>query len=440
MTPEQYLQSVYDIGEKLPGKDRVVAKCGCNYGEAARAIAIFKVAHPDARAGLNRPMKAKAAPAADAAPTPQTEWRESGDNATLEFKSFTEITNVEQLLDVAGVDRELWEVGTHTVNTWTMPAGKDSEEVRVRLWQVKATLKRRNEVADLRRLQAETLAAIAAHAPSYSPIQRPPTTGGHLLLLSPSDAHLGKLSYAAETGHAYDLQTAVSRVRHSIRSLTADALHHGLERIVLVVGNDLLQTDGNNDGKTTTSGTSVDVGARYAEVYNAAVQLILGEVEWLTQYAPVTVLPVPGNHDRTTVMHLGALLAAVFANNANVTVDARPTSRKYYQHGSVLLGFTHGNEERPASLPQIMAAEQRAAWAETHCREWITGHHHRKAERQFMPLIEDGGVTIRTIPALSSTDSWHALKGYHSQAAGQAIVYSRSGLRAQYHHAVEEAV
>lgn len=428
----------------MPTREDLRRGAGITQEGAGKALREYEQEHPTARRspvgakpGVKMPRKTKevAPPALPPPVAPQTEWKESGDGATIECRESQTIRTLEELLTIAQIDTLLWAVATHQVSKWdSVVKVSKHENAVVQMFRVHATLKRRTEVADLRRLQAETLAAIAEHAPTYGPILRPPQTGGHLLMLSPSDAHLGKIAWEAETGRDYDLRIAVDTVRHSLRTLTADAIHHGLESICLVIGNDFLQVDGNNDGHTTSRGTVVDTSDRYWRIYNAARDLLVSEVEWLTQFAPVTVLAVPGNHDAQSTLSLGALLEAWFRNNPEVTVNASPTSRKYLTYGTVLLGFTHCDSEKHAALPQIMASEQKAAWATATCREWITGHFHRKSERQYLPLAEEGGVIVRVLSALTRSDAWHTRAGYQGQAAGQAIVYSRTGLKAQYHH------
>ena len=449
MTTEQIIAACIEQTGYMPSRENLRREASITQEGAGLVLREYEAQHPAARrapTGLRQGQKlgrrvsetdktevhrdSEGPPVA-----PKTEWKQTGEAATIECRESSTIRTLEELLRVAGVDEQLWQCASHEVVKWDAVVKDGKENAIVQMFRVRAMLKRRSEVADLRRLQAETLAAIAAHAPAYGPILRPPNTGGHLLMLSPSDAHLGKLSWEAETGHGYDLQIAVDTVRQSIRTLTADALHHGLERIVLVVGNDLLHA--NDSRNATYAGTQLDVSNRFWEVFAAARDLMVGEIEWLTQWAAVTVITTPGNHGLTAEHHLGALLEAWFRGNPDVTVDASPKPRKYHRHGAVLLGFAHGHEEKHGALPQIMAAEQKTAWAETTCREWITGHLHRKGSREYAPLVEDGGVTVRVMPALCSADYWSTSRGYLGQAAGQAIVYSRAGLRAQYHHTTE---
>jgi hypothetical protein len=55
---------------------------------------------------------------------------------------------------------------------------------------------------------------------------------------------------------------------------------------------------------------------------------------------------VPGNHDELTSFHLGEILAARYDGDKHVTVDNSARLRKYYDFGTNLFGFTHGDARR----------------------------------------------------------------------------------------------
>jgi hypothetical protein len=116
-------------------------------------------------------------------------------------------------------------------------------------------------------------------------------------------------------------------------------------------------------------------------------------------------------------------LEAWFNNDDKVNVNNGASPRKYYRFGDVLLGFTHGNEEKESSLPQIMSTdlESKPHWSETKFHEWHIGHIHRKRKVDYTVvdksrgLNEDLGVTIRYMSSLTGTEEWHHKKGYVGQ-------------------------
>lgn len=268
------------------------------------------------------------------------------------------------------------------------------------------------EVAE--RLREELLEDIRAEARErpVSPrlIQAPPTSG-ILREVSPVDLHVGKLAWGEETGNAdYDIRIAEQVFTAAIDELIARTRPLNPELSVLVVGNDLLQTD--NLQGTTTSGTYVDTDTRYIKSFRRARKINSWAIRRLAESSPVHVVIVPGNHDRLTAFHLGEVLEAEFKDDPNVVVDNAPTLRKYLRWGSSLLGWTHGSDEKAADLPLIMATERPLDWAESIHREWHVGHLHKAKETRYTAGDSFNGVRVRILPSLCAPDAWHVQRGY----------------------------
>ena len=147
----------------------------------------------------------------------------------------------------------------------------------------------------------------------------------------------------------------------------------------------------------------------------------------------VDVIIIPGNHDYERCYYMGSYLEAWFNNDKMVNVNNGASPRKYYRWGKVLLGFTHGSEEKESSLPMLMAndVESKPNWSETLFHEWHLGHIHRKRNinvtvlDKTRTLNEDLGVVIRYLSSLSGTDSWHHKSGYiGSIKAGDAFIWN----------------
>ena len=143
---------------------------------------------------------------------------------------------------------------------------------------------------------------------------------------------------------------------------------------------------------------------------------------WLT---PVHVVVVNGNHDVMSAFHLGEVLQAHFHRTEDVTVDNRPTQRKYVTFHKCLLGLTHGSEEKLSSLAMLMATERQEDWARSTPagREYHIGHFHHKKSLAILPALDVSGVLIRVIPSLVPLDAWHASKGYGSKLAAEAYYW-----------------
>jgi hypothetical protein len=144
----------------------------------------------------------------------------------------------------------------------------------------------------------------------------------------------------------------------------------------------------------------------------------------MLETAPVDILLVPGNHDRQSSLHAARFIWAFFHNNPSVHVDFSCRPRKYYTYGKTLLGFTHGNEEKHADLPILMATEVPRQWAETDCHEIHLGHYHKRKSIRTVSVDSFNGTDIRILPSLCGTDAWHHRRGYVSgKHSAEALLY-----------------
>lgn len=192
-------------------------------------------------------------------------------------------------------------------------------------------------------------------------------------------------------------------------------------RILYVVGNDL----GNIDTPlgTTTKGTYQGGSMEIIQGFQTRASLVIACASWLLEHAPIDILIVPGNHDYYSNFYLGEVVKAWFRGNDWVSVNNADHPRKYYQYGSNLLMFTHGDKEPHATLPAIMATEQPQAWGNTRNREVFTGHSHKRSSMS-LTVNENHGVLVRSFPSLGTTDRWHKDKGYvGNKRGGVGLVY-----------------
>ena len=146
---------------------------------------------------------------------------------------------------------------------------------------------------------------------------------------------------------------------------------------------------------------------------------------------PIDVVVIPGNHDFERSYYMGSYLEAWFKDDPTIDIDNHASPRKYYNYGNLLLGLTHGSEEKEASLPMLMATDiqSKPLWSKTKFHEWHLGHIHRKRTVQYdinksRLLNEDLGVTIRYLSSLTGTEEWHHKKGFvGSIKAADAFVW-----------------
>lgn len=256
------------------------------------------------------------------------------------------------------------------------------------------------------------------HAPKYPALKFPKVKDGHLLVIDPADAHIGKLCSAFETGEDYSSQTAVKRVKEGVSGILAKAKGFAIDKILYVIGNDKLHID--TPRSTTTSGTFQDSDLMWYDAFKIGLQLDIEVIEMLSQVAPVHVQYDPSNHDYQTGFFLAHALEAWFHKSKTVTFNVSIAHRKYFQYGNNLIGTTHGDGAKTQDLPLLMAQEAATLWAECNHRYFYVHHVHHKMSKDF------GSVCVEALRSPSGTDSWHHRNGYqHAPKAVEGFIHHK---------------
>ncbi len=278
--------------------------------------------------------------------------------------------------------------------------------VTTKLCHIKAELEPKvmcNAIAD----EIAAIKAEFASPVSVKPLFRRSSSSskGMLLELSIPDLHVGKLAWPSETGGApYDVDIAVELFRQAYEDLIEKTSHYNLERILFVVGNDLLNAD--SDENMTTKGTPVSTDGRQKRTFRKVRLMTTEAIKRLSAVSPVDVLTIPGNHDWNTNFTLGEALDGTFEDDPHVNVICGPNPRKVYQYHRNMILFTHGNNETAREIALTCARDYPDMWAATDFREAHFGHLHKLA------VDESHGFTMRWLPSLCPEDDWHAQKAF----------------------------
>lgn len=345
------------------------------------------------------------------------------------------IISVDDLLNLHNISLNEWEIVKKEVNSWeNVSKGPDNKPIVTPLHQVKLTLKRTTHVEDLKQVRKEFIDDLKKISPKVKkPIFSRNTSGDKLFQINLFDLHLGKMSWHEETGWEYNLETAIGLFNRSIDHFMGEASGHKLDKILLPIGNDFFNSDRSHPYNSTTSGTPQDESNMWQEVFREGRKAIVTKVQELSKIAPVHILMIPGNHDWEKNFYLGDSLEGWFWNNENVHVDNSPNPRKYFYWNGVLIGFTHGNNEKVSDLPLIMAQES-PYWSTATWKEFHIGHWHQKKDLKFSHMNEFTGVSVKYMSSLASTDSWHHKKGYIGRKSAEALLWdSDNGLFANFH-------
>ena len=323
------------------------------------------------------------------------------------------VVTVEKLLEIYNIDLEIWEIEKQIVNTWEVGAkGPDGKITTTPLFQVKLWLKRKQVLFELQNVRQEFLEDLKKLSPQVPSNFRKQPQEGKLLEITVFDLHFGKVAWHEEVGENYNIEIATQRFNDCIDYFIDLYKGTSLGRILLPISNDFFNSDRSHPFNSTTSGTPQEEDTRWQNTFRKGRELLITNIQKLSKIAPVEVKVVPGNHDYERSFYLGDSLEGWFHNDQNVNIDNSPNPRKYFSYGKNLIGFTHGNNEKLADLPMIMAQENPTAWAMSYYREFHLGHLHHKKEGRFNATNELQGVMVRHMSSLSGTDSWHHKKGY----------------------------
>jgi hypothetical protein len=240
----------------------------------------------------------------------------------------------------------------------------------------------------------------------------------HCLLIDPSDIHINKLCSAFETGEDYNSQIAVNRVKDGVASIIQKSKGFNIDKVVLIVGNDVLNTD--NAKNATTKGTSQDVHLKWFDAFIMAKQLYIDVIETLVSIANLEIVYNVSNHDEMSGFFLMDSLYSWYNEHPNIEFNRSPAHRKYTTYGKNLIGTTHGDGAKQNDLPLLMCHEASNHWHECKHRYWFTHHVHHKTSKDIM------SVQIESLRSPSPADSWHHKSGYqHSPLAIEGFIFHK---------------
>jgi len=201
------------------------------------------------------------------------------------------------------------------------------------------------------------------------------------------------------------LNVAIQSVKDAVLALLSkvEAYNIEIECIKLPIGQDFFHAD--NHKSETTRGTRVETVVEWDAMYKEGVELLIWMVETLRQIAPVECFYVPGNHDMLLSYYATMHLSGWFRNTDDVIVDTSSDARKYIEYGDVLIGLSHGVNEKKR-IEYLMQIEQPEAWGRTSVREFHLGHLHSEHAREV------GGIIHRRISTITLPDRWHKDGGW----------------------------
>jgi hypothetical protein len=414
--PERYANGNFqELADKVDSTKQVVK----NYVSAYRKI--HGIPASDPRASKGNPKESSA----------DTTFKQQGDNAEYAFKTDRRIQTLQDLIDACDIDLSVWEIDRWVCNKWEVGAKNAAKEVQVHpLFQVKVWL-RAKKGKSFFELKDELIAEMKRFAPRYPVIRRKALSEKHLFVVDPGDPHFGKYASEWETSEGYNLKKAEERYTEGIERLIDKVAYYKIDKIAFIGGNDKFHVDSPHNH--TTSGTRQDTDGMWFEHFRSAKRCEIAAIDRLLTVADVHYVHCPSNHDYQTGFYFADNIASWYHRNKNISFDISPAHRKYMQYGTSLIGMTHGDGAKEEILPDLMAKEARAAWAQTRYGYWYLHHIHHKDKKarkgkEKIQLEKDKiGVSIlhtnlgmdpedychiEYLRSISGTDSWHHRNGY----------------------------
>ena len=347
----------------------------------------------------------------------------ASENYKKEVVTSSDINSLEKVIEYCNIDTSVWNIEKYSIEQgandkegnvqfrWKLNLIKDKEKINQ---SIVDSLKNLFDKESIKKFNYIT------------PIQ-----SDKMLEIDITDSHISKLCWPIETsGDDFNLKIAVNEFKETVYTLVSRAKNENISTILFPVLGDFFNSD--NASGTTTAGTpqAPSEDSRWQKTFTTGCELLAEVIESLAINYNVIVPIVPGNHDYERSYYLGEFLRAYFRNHKNVKIDNTPTQRKYFTYGQNLILYTHGNEEKVADLPLIMAAEKKEEWGNTKFRFIHLGHMHKQE------LTEQHGVQIRVLRSLVPADAWMTSKGYIGNIrGGQAFLYDKNlGQIANYSH------
>jgi hypothetical protein len=328
------------------------------------------------------------------------EFKENLEAGTAEIKgiSVREPRTSEEIIELLKIDTTKWKLSSY----WNKETYSG--------WMVSAM------VTAIKKEPKDVLAEVLVNfKPDYQPVLEPILNydfhRDNVGIISTQDLHFGK----------EDNGDIVEHFKEAVKNLIYRAyMSHKLNKIIYVIGGDLLNMDTFNGA--TTSGTPVDNEMRAHDAYKKAFDTLYWSISFIKTYCEnLHVVYLPGNHDRLSSYHMAHALSKCFdPEDYSVYFDVEYAERKVVVYGRNFFAFEHGDVSKK-NTALVYATEFPLSWGGTKYRTCYTGHFHSKKTIEYTTENEYNGFSIKHLPSLCSTDYWH----YHNKYTGskrQAIM------------------
>jgi DNA repair exonuclease SbcCD nuclease subunit len=226
---------------------------------------------------------------------------------------------------------------------------------------------------------------------------------GEILEIDLPDLHAGLFSWHEETMEDYDIHIAKTNLMKCLDDIINRCSGRKFSKIIFATLGDLLHVD--NDNQTTARGTFQQIDGRIPKVFDMTLDALIDAVGLLGAYAPVEVVYVAGNHDKTLGYALMKALEKAYRNDCNILFDISPNPRKFRRFENVLIGWLHGDCAKN-NISEWLQTEARKDFGKCLFAEVHAGHYHHQQ------TIEKSGMIVRFLPTICASSAWEHQRGY----------------------------
>ena len=145
-------------------------------------------------------------------------------------------------------------------------------------------------------------------------------------------------------------------------------------------------------------------------------EMTIMAIDMLANIAPVDVILINGNHDKTVGYALAQYCYAWYKNDKRVKVDTSPLPRKYVVFGKTLMVFAHDADIK--KLPGLIPDEARMYWSDVDMTEVFLQHLHSETV-----LDEKNHMRIQRLPTISASSAWSNNQGYASHRQCKSFIF-----------------
>lgn len=379
-------------------------------------------------------------PTQDEVKKEKIETHENEDSLHINVTDSVRVKSLEDLLLACNVDLDKWNVDSYDVGTYEV-TGFDNKKrpITVTMYRTKVKFKLKPFTLNTRQIREDIkedigkLDGLRSSSKSFPLLSS--NDEGYLLEIAAYDLHLNKLGV---NGDEYSLDIAKGRLFSAIDSLLSRSSGFNIDKILFTVGNDFFNSDGDKPFMSTTRGTPQLGHTDSYSAYRYGRILIMEAINRLSEFAQVHVNIIPGNHDETSMLHLGDTLEVYYDKDVNVTIDNSRPLMKGFVYGNALIVCDHGDKTKAKDLGTIIPVRFRDVWSSVKYVEVHRGHFHGVKTISVGQAEEVAGMVVRHLSSMSATDQWHDEKNYIGNIKrAHAFVWSKTnGLQSEYFYNV----